>query len=44
MKALPILLPSEGSSLSLSRGKDNMAGANGHGGPMPDHRVDVLEL
>lgn len=30
-------------SLSSSMGEDNMAGENGHGGPMPDHSVDVLE-
>lgn len=44
MKVLPILLSSEGSSLSLSMGEDNMAGENGHRGPMLDHRVDVHEL
>lgn len=45
MKALHMVLPSECSSifgLSLSVGED-MAGENGHGGSVPDHRVDVLE-
>lgn len=31
-------------SLGLFRGKDSMVGENGRGGPMPGHRVDVLEL
>lgn len=44
MKVLPILLPSEGSSLSLSMGEDNMTGENGHGGPVLDHGVDVHDL
>lgn len=45
VKALHMVLPSECSSifgLSLSVGED-MAGENGHGGSVPDHRVDVLE-
>lgn len=44
MKALPFLQKAAALlCLSLFVNEDNLAGENGHGRPMPDHRVDALE-